>query len=203
PIEFVMTEAHTLPTQTDVKGQPLRPAIVVLKEAGKIRGDEVSRRIAEGRLNRRHAALQEILERRESITGSRGCGGGKRSSDRKVVEAIQLILNSLAAKPHCVPASGPGKSIDHVKGIRHCSTVIVDSRTEREQSADSELINARELCAIAALRANVLKVDEIGGNVGEQETAKTKTKLIDLRGAEIMGFRQRKEAVPLSVSARE
>ena len=101
-----MAKTHPLPAHTDVECQSGRPPIIVLNESREIRSHEVSRRITEGRLNGSNPALQEILERRKRVTGS-GCGSEcKRSAHGKIIEAVQLILDGLAAHAQAMLAFG-------------------------------------------------------------------------------------------------
>ena len=57
-----MAEAHGFPAQPYVEGQPRSVAVIILHECRIVRGHEVSRRIAKGRLNGGDAPPEEILE---------------------------------------------------------------------------------------------------------------------------------------------
>src|SRR5262249_4601190 len=144
-----------------------------------------------------------ILKSGESVTRSRSRPGRQRSPYREVVESIQLVLHRFTTETHRVFTFGRREGIDEVERVRHGAAVVVDARTERKQPTYRELIDTGKLIAVSALRADILQGDQVGGNVGKQETAVTKAELIDLGRAKVMRFRESKEAIPLRVGPRE
>src|SRR6185437_9569297 len=60
-----------------------------------------------------------------------------------------------------------------------------------------------EQTAIASGRADVSQANRIGRNVSEEESAVTKSQLVDLGGTENVRFSEREETIKLSVRSRE
>ena len=97
-----MAKAHCFPAQADIESHSRTAAIIILNERGIVGGDEVSCGIAEGGLQCRRCSTQEVLKRRERVAGAGRSTESKRTANRKVVEAIQLILNGFTTHAQAV-----------------------------------------------------------------------------------------------------